>query len=88
VSVADERIERLERQVEALLAKIAALEAENAELRRRLGESSSNSGKPPSPDAPKERAARPEPAPSGKLRSTAIDLRSTRDDGSVMRHHM
>ncbi len=78
----DKRIARLEHQVETLLAKveaqaativvqearIASLEAENAELRRRLGENSSNSGKPPSTDAPKERASRPDSAPSGKQR--------------------
>ncbi len=75
MSLADERIERLERQIEALLAKIeaqaariAALEAENAELRRRLGENSSNSSKPPSSDAPKQRASRPDSTPSGKKR--------------------
>lgn len=78
----DARIERLERQVEALLAKvdeqaarISALEsengklrAENAELRRRLGENSSNSSKPPSSDAPRDRAARPGAPASGKKR--------------------
>jgi regulator of replication initiation timing len=46
VSLADERIERLERQVEMLVAEVEALKAENAELRRRLGENSSNSSKP------------------------------------------
>jgi len=82
VTSTDKRIARREHQVETLLAKveaqaativvqearIASLEAENAELRRRLGENSSNSGKPPSTDAPKERASRPDPAPSGKQR--------------------
>jgi len=82
VTSADARIERLERRVEQLLAKIeeqaakieaqaariAVLEAENAELRRRLGENSSNSSKPPSSDAPKDRAARPGDPPSGKRR--------------------
>ncbi len=75
MSLADERIERLERQVEMLLAKveeqaarIAVLEAENAELRRRLGENSSNSSKPPSSDAPKDRAARPSAPASDKKR--------------------
>lgn len=77
-----ERIERLERRVEALLAtvaeqaatikeqaaRIAVLEVENAELRRRLGENSSNSSKPPSTDAPKDRAARPGSPPSNKKR--------------------
>ena len=68
MSLSDERIERLERQVEILLARVATLEAENAELRRRLGENSSNSSKPPSSDAPAERAARPGAPPSGKRR--------------------
>lgn len=70
-----ERIARLESQVEALLAKveqqatrIAALEAENADLRRKLGENSSNSSKPPSSDSPAERAARPKDEPSGRRR--------------------
>src|SRR5690606_33365231 len=82
VSLADERIERLERRVEVLLAKIeeqaakieeqaariGVLESENAELRRRLGENSSNLSKPPSSDAPKDRAARPGAPSSGKNR--------------------
>lgn len=82
MSLADERIERLERRVEVLLAKIeeqaakieeqaariGVLESENAELRRRLGENSSNSSKPPSSDAPKDRAARPGAPSSGKNR--------------------
>ena len=70
-----ERIARLERQVEALLAKveqqatqIAALEAENTALRRKLGENSSNSNKPPSSDSPAERAARPKDERSGRRR--------------------
>ena len=72
---ADARIERLERQVEALLAKIdeqaatiRAQAAEITELKRRLGENSSNSNKPPSTDGPEARAARPEAPPSGKRR--------------------
>jgi transposase len=79
VSTSDaERIARLERQVEMLLARveqleaenarIAVLEAENAELRRKLGENSSNSNKPPSTDSPTDRAARPKDGPSGKPR--------------------
>jgi transposase len=77
-----ERIARLERQVEMLLGKveaqaerITAVEAENralrddnVELRRRLGENSSNSSKPPSSDSPADRSARPKGPPSGKPR--------------------
>jgi transposase len=75
VSVADEQSKRLTHQVGTLLATVdaleaenAALKAENAELRRRLGVNSSNSNKPPSSDAPKDRAARPPGPPSGKRR--------------------
>jgi transposase len=68
VSTADERIAYLERQVETLLATIGVLQAENAELRRRLGQNSSNSSKPPSSDSPADREKRPPPAPSGRRR--------------------
>lgn len=75
MSTADERIARLERQVEALLVKveeqateIAALRAENTELRRKLGENSSNSSKPPSSDSPADRSARPKGTPSSNSR--------------------
>ena len=68
MSTADERIAHLEHQVELLLAEIAALKAENAELRRRLGQNSSNSSKPPSSDSPADREKRPAPAPSGRRR--------------------
>jgi transposase len=73
VSTADERLERLECQVERLLAKIdaqateiAALKVENAELKRRLGENSSNSNKPPSSDPPGQRQERPKREASGR----------------------
>ena len=64
----DERIARLEAQVEALLATIKAQAAEITELKRRLGENSSNSNKPPSTDPPAARAERPDAGPSGKRR--------------------
>ncbi len=68
----EDRIGRLERQVEVLLAKIEAqaakIEAQAAEigeLKRWLGQNSSNSNKPPSSDSPKtapsEMARRPDP---------------------------
>jgi anti-sigma factor RsiW len=40
------------RVIAELRARVAALEAENAELKRRLGMNSTNSSKPPSSDAP------------------------------------
>lgn len=51
-----------------LLAETTALKAENAELRRQLGQNSSNSSKPPSSDSPADREKRPAPAPSGRRR--------------------
>jgi len=70
VSPTDEHIDRLERQVEKLLATvetqavtIKAQAAEIVELKRRLGENSSNSSKPPSSDSPADRHARPKDAP-------------------------
>jgi len=82
VTSTDARIDRLERQVEALLSKveeqaatiasqaatIKAQATEITELRRRLGENSSNSSKPPSTDPPAVRAERPDGGPSGKRR--------------------
>lgn len=38
--------------VETLTARLDAMEAENAELRRKLGQNSQNSSKPPSSDSP------------------------------------
>jgi transposase len=64
----EERLAKLERLVEAQAARIAVLEVENAELRRRLGENSRNSSKPPSSDSPADRAARPKDAASDKAR--------------------
>ncbi len=70
---ADDRIERLEAQVSRLLAtvaeqdaKICKLEAENADLRSRLGQNSQNSGKPPSSDPPGATPSKTKP--SGKSR--------------------
>jgi transposase len=71
----DRRIAELEREVadlrtmvKALLGEVASLRAENAELRRRLGENSSNSSKPPSSDRPADRAERSGKSPTGKKR--------------------
>lgn len=75
MSSVEDRLARLERLVEtqqatieAQAARIGALETENAELRRRLGENSSNSNKPPSSDSPADRSARPKDSPSGRGR--------------------
>ena len=82
MSSSEARIDRLERRVELLLAKVEAqaeriavletentrLRADNADLRRRrrLGENSSNSNKPPSSDPPGRREERTKPTPSGR----------------------
>lgn len=62
------KVESQSHQLAAQSAKIAALEAENTDLRRRLGENSSNSNKPPSSDSPADRRARRKDAPSGRSR--------------------
>jgi transposase len=64
----DQRIERLEAQVAALLAANVALRAEVEELKARLGQNSSNSNRPPSGDAPADRGARRGKQPSGRGR--------------------
>jgi transposase len=61
-----ERIVRLERRVELLLAKIEEQAAEIDELKRRPRENSSNSNRPPSSDTPADRATRDRPPPSGR----------------------
>lgn len=64
----DERIAELERIVAAQQKTIEALMARVAELEARLNQNSSNSGKPPSSDAPADRDERRKPKPSGKRR--------------------
>ncbi len=62
----DRCIDQLEAKLEWALARIAQLEAENAELRARLGLNSTNSSKPPSSDPPEvERGSR---KPTGRKR--------------------
>ncbi len=78
ISALERQVEKLLAKVEAQATRITALELlegentwlrdENAELRRKLGQNSSNSGKPPSTDSPDDRAARPKDTPSGKPR--------------------
>ena len=65
----------LETQLEVLLERIAALEAEvlrlkaeNEELRRRLGMNSQNSHKPPSSDGYRKKSVRPGLPKNGKKR--------------------
>ena len=55
------------RVIAELRARVAALEAENAELKRRLGMDSTNSSKPPSSDSPFTK-----PAPKSLRRKTLI----------------
>lgn len=71
----DRRIAELEREVadlrtlvKALIGEVEGLRAENQELRARLGQNSSNSSKPPSSDAPADRAGRGGKPPTGKKR--------------------
>ncbi len=60
----DERIAQLEKLVTQLMGRVEALEAENRELRARLGMNSQNSSKPPSSDPPG--TSRPSSAPTGR----------------------
>lgn len=55
-------------EVDRLRAENGELRAENGELRARLQQNSSNSSKPPSSDAPADRAARDGKVPTGKKR--------------------
>ncbi|KOR31356.1 hypothetical protein TI04_01265 [Achromatium sp. WMS2] len=59
-------IESLKKIIHQLLEKIAKLEAENAELRRRLGLDSTNSHKPPSSDGYKKPTTKPAIPKEGK----------------------
>lgn len=63
------QVARLTAEVERLKpfeARVAALEAENAALKEKLGQSSRNSSKPPSSDGPREKAGRPTKKPTGR----------------------
>ena len=62
----DARIADLEKKVAWLMERVAQLEAENVELRTRLGQNSQNSSKPPSSDPPG--TPRDPKAPSGRAR--------------------
>jgi transposase len=62
---AEDRIARLEAQIEALLAENAALRGRVRELEAQLGQNSTNSHKPPSSDPP---GTRPSKGKSGRQR--------------------
>lgn len=62
----DARIAELEAKVAWLMERVAKLEAENAELRARLGQNSQNSSLPPSSDPPG--TPREPKAPTGRAR--------------------
>jgi transposase len=66
VSSLEDRLARLESRVEVLEAENAQLRRENAELRAQLGQTSRNSGKPPSSDPPAVRDERPQRPSSGR----------------------
>jgi transposase len=55
-------------ELEAIVAQLQALvaQAQIEELTARLNQNSGNSSKPPSSDAPADRAKRPQPPPSGR----------------------
>lgn len=54
VSAQAKTIETLTARLDALEARVGELEAENAELKRRLGQNSRNSSRPPSSDGPEQ----------------------------------
>ena len=62
----DQRIAELEVQLAQAHERIRSLEEENAELRARLGQNSTNSSRPPSQD-PTQLRRKPKP-PSGRKR--------------------
>lgn len=61
IAAQQKTIEAQQKTIEQLMARVAELEA-------RLAQNSSNSGKPPSSDAPTDRDQRRKPKPSGKQR--------------------
>lgn len=54
VSVQAKMVETLTARLDAVEARVGELEAENAELKRQLGQNSRNSSKPPSSDEPEQ----------------------------------
>ena len=80
------------RVIAELRARVAALEAENAELKRRLGMTSANSSKPPSSDspftkpAPKSLRRRSGRRPGGQPGHPGSTLAQVSDPHSRVRH--
>jgi transposase len=86
-----ERLARLEAVVAARDARIVALESENAELRRRLGQTPRNSNVPPSSEgltkpAPKSLRGRSGRRPGGQDGREGRTLRQVDDPDEVVRH--
>nr|WP_281287634.1 DUF6444 domain-containing protein [Amycolatopsis rhizosphaerae] len=75
-----------------LRQRVAVLEAENAELKRRLGMDSTNSSKPPSPDspftkpAPKSLRRKSGRKPGGQLGHPGPTLTLVADPKEKVRH--
>jgi transposase len=82
----------LRAMVETLAARLDALEAENAELKRQLGQNSRNSSKPPSSDspfvkpAPKSLRRRSGRKPGGQQGHPGSTLAQVADPDEVVRH--
>jgi len=78
--------------VERLTTRLDALESENAELRRRLGQNSRNSSKPPSSDspfvkpAPRSLRRTSEPKPGGQAGHPGSTLAQVADPHERLRH--
>jgi transposase len=86
-----ERLGRLEALIVARDARIGALEAENAELRRRLGQNPRNSNVPPSAEglakpAPKSLRGRSGRRPGGQDGREGRTLRQVDDPDETVRH--
>lgn len=85
-------VAELAAQLEGVAARVAALEADNAALRARLGTTSRNSGKPPSSDGPgvkphpKSQRARGGRKPGGQPGHVGATLRQVDEPDEVRVH--